>query len=55
MMVGSVIEQSITDHKPGHNETDRLCCTKITQKPDAEKAIQLASLIAFFVGVIQVQ
>ncbi|CAG9535020.1 unnamed protein product [Cercopithifilaria johnstoni] len=54
MMVGSVIEQSINELTPLHNETDRLCCSKITQKPDTEKAIQLSSLIAFFVGVIQV-
>ncbi|VBB31142.1 unnamed protein product, partial [Acanthocheilonema viteae] len=54
MMVGSVIEQSVTELTPIHNETDQLCCSKITQKPDTEKAIQLSSLIAFFVGIIQV-
>uniref|UniRef100_A0A0R3RHU4 STAS domain-containing protein n=1 Tax=Elaeophora elaphi TaxID=1147741 RepID=A0A0R3RHU4_9BILA len=54
MMVGSVIEQSINELPPTHNETDRLCCAKITQKPDEERAVQLASLIAFLVGVIQV-
>ncbi|VDK82760.1 unnamed protein product, partial [Onchocerca ochengi] len=54
MMVGSVIEQSVTESRLIYNETDRLCCSEITQKPDAEKAIQLSSLIAFFVGVIQV-
>lgn len=54
MMVGSVIEQSLTDRTPTNNETDRLCCSEITEKPDAEEAVQLASLIAFFVGVIQV-
>ncbi|VDK70095.1 unnamed protein product [Litomosoides sigmodontis] len=54
MMVGSVIEQSITDRTPTSNETGRLCCSELTEKPKAEEAIQLASLIAFFVGVIQV-
>ncbi|EFO18567.1 hypothetical protein LOAG_09929 [Loa loa] len=54
MMVGSVIEQTLTESKLTYNETDRLCCSEITQKPDPEKAIQLSSLIAFFVGIIQV-
>ncbi|OZC11736.1 sulfate permease [Onchocerca flexuosa] len=54
MMVGSVIERSVTESRLINNETDRLCCSEITQKPDAEKAIQLSSLIAFFVGVVQV-
>ncbi|VIO93412.1 Uncharacterized protein BM_BM9433 [Brugia malayi] len=54
MMVGSVIEQSLTEPMLTYNKTDRLCCSKITQKPDVEKAIQLSSLIAFFVGIIQV-
>ncbi|KAM3715697.1 Prestin [Dirofilaria immitis] len=54
MMVGSIIEQSINEPKLIYNETERLCCSEIKEKPDVEKAIQLSSLIAFFVGIIQV-
>lgn len=55
MMVGSVIEQSLNDDKQAFNETDRLCCSISTHKPDMEKAIQLSSLITLFVGIIQVR
>ena len=58
MMVGSVIEQVALMEANTKNISERhyapFCCAETSVKPNKEMAIQLAALMTFWVGIIQV-